>query len=110
MYINHGSCIKSRHTVTNKALHSHDVRLPVSDVDFQNEVSGYGMAGFICDINNNGSDEESSMRLRMLRMHFKLRHLNTGCYLFSHKVKLPEWGFDQQKVTYNKNAVKANLP
>jgi hypothetical protein len=22
----------------------------------------------------------------------------TGCYLFSHKVKLPEWGFEQQEV------------
>ncbi|KAG0699491.1 hypothetical protein DFH29DRAFT_877232 [Suillus ampliporus] len=66
------------------------------------------MAGFICNINTNGSDKESSMCLRMPRMHFKLRHLNTGCYLFSHKVKLPKWGFNQQEVTYNKNAVKAN--
>ena len=23
----------------------------------------------------------------------------TGCYLFSHKVKLPEWGFEQQEVS-----------
>ncbi|KAG0702486.1 MIR motif-containing protein [Suillus ampliporus] len=95
--------------MTDKALHSHDVSQPVSDVDFQNEVSGYGMAGFIRNINNNSSDKESSTRLRMLRMHFKLRHLNTGYYLFSHKVKLPEWGFNQQEVTYNKNTVKANL-
>ncbi|KAG0702957.1 MIR motif-containing protein [Suillus ampliporus] len=109
MYINHGSRIKSRHIVTNKALHSHDICPPVSDVDFQNEVSGYNMAGFIGDINDDSSDKELSMHLRMLRMHFKLRHLNTGCYLFSHKVKLPKWGFNQQEVTYNKNAVKANL-
>jgi dolichyl-phosphate-mannose-protein mannosyltransferase len=34
-----------------------------------------------------------------------LRHALTGCYLFSHKVKLPEWGFEQQEVTCNKNAV-----
>lgn len=27
----------------------------------------------------------------------------TGCYLFSHKVKLPDWGFEQQEVTCNKN-------
>ncbi|KAG2124692.1 glycosyltransferase family 39 protein [Suillus clintonianus] len=117
VYIDHGSHIKLRHVVTDKALHSHEVRPPVSDVDFQNEVSGYGMAGFIGDINDDWvveiekgdrNDKESSKRLRTLRTHFKLRHLNTGCYLFSHKVKLPEWGFDQQEVTCNKNAVKAN--
>lgn len=117
VYIDHGSRIKLRHIVTDKALHSHEVRPPVSDVDFQNEVSAYGLTGFVGDINDDWvveiekgdrSDKESSKRLRTLRTHFKLRHLNTGCYLFSHKVKLPEWGFDQQEVTCNKNAVKAN--
>lgn len=38
-------------------------------------------------------------RLRTLRSHFRLRHAMTGCYLFSHKVKLPEWGFEQQEVS-----------
>ncbi|KAG2339153.1 glycosyltransferase family 39 protein [Suillus weaverae] len=117
VYIDHGSRIKLRHIVTDKALHSHEVRPPVSDVDFQNEVSAYGMTGFVGDINDDwvveiekgdSSDKESSKRLRTLRTHFKLRHLNSGCYLFSHKVKLPEWGFEQQEVTCNKNAVKAN--
>lgn len=117
VYIDHGSHIKLRHLVTDRGLHSHEVRPPVSDVDFQNEVSAYGMPGFIGDINDDwvveiekgdSSDKESGKRLRTLRTHFKLRHLNTGCYLFSHKVKLPEWGFDQQEVTCNKNAVKEN--
>ncbi|KAF8844790.1 glycosyltransferase family 39 protein [Paxillus ammoniavirescens] len=116
-YIKHGSRIKLRHIVTDKALHSHDVRPPVSDVDFQCEVSAYGQAGFVGDINDDWvieiekgdkSDRESSKRVRTLRTHFKLRHLNTGCYLFSHKVKLPDWGFEQQEVTCNKNAVKKN--
>ncbi|KAI6003327.1 glycosyltransferase family 39 protein, partial [Pisolithus marmoratus] len=116
-YIKHGSRIRLRHTVTDKALHSHDVRPPVSDVDFQNEVSGYGMAGFTGDLNDDWvieiergdkSDKESSKRLKTLRTHFKLRHFMTGCYLFSHAVKLPEWAFDQQEVTCNKQAVKTN--
>lgn len=47
-------------------------------------------------------------RLRTLRSHFRLRHVMTGCYLFSHKVKLPEWGFEQQEVTCNKNPVWDN--
>lgn len=116
-YIKDGSRIKLRHIVTDKSLHSHDLRPPVSDVDFQNEVSGYGMAGYSGDINDDwvvvidkgdNSDRESGKRLKTLRTHFRLRHLNTGCYLFSHKVKLPEWGYEQQEVTCNKNAVRAN--
>ncbi|KAG7096490.1 hypothetical protein E1B28_003920 [Marasmius oreades] len=116
-WITPGMRIRLRHLTTDKNLHSHDVRPPVSDVDFQNEVSGYGYAGFEGDGNDDWfveidhgdkRDKESSKRLRTLRTTFRLRHALTGCYLFSHKVKLPEWGFEQQEVTCNKNAVKDN--
>lgn len=40
-----GAKIRLAHVVTEKRLHSHDVRPPVSEVDFQNEVSGYGFPG-----------------------------------------------------------------
>ena len=109
--------IRLRHIVTEKNLHSHDYRPPVSDVDFQNEVSAYGMTGFIGDANDDWlveiergdkGDKESSKRLRTLRTVFRLKHAMTGCYLFSHKVKLPDWGFEQQEVTCNKDAMKLN--
>ncbi|KAI0075395.1 glycosyltransferase family 39 protein [Panus rudis PR-1116 ss-1] len=115
--ISNGMRVKLRHIATEKCLHSHEIRPPVSDVDFQNEVSGYGMPGFEGDANDDwiveiyeGSkkDPESSKRLRTLRSHFRLKHVLTGCYLFSHKVKLPEWAYEQQEVTCNKNAVLAN--
>jgi dolichyl-phosphate-mannose--protein O-mannosyl transferase len=89
----------------------------VSDVDFQNEVSGYGLPGFAGDANDewiveietgDKRDKHSWNRLRTLRTHFRLRHMMTGCYLFSHKVKLPDWGYEQQEVTCNKNAVRPN--
>jgi len=98
-------------------LHSHEIRPPVSDVDFQNEVSGYGLPGFAGDANDewileietgDKRDKKSWDRLRTLRTHFRLRHMMSGCYLFSHKVKLPDWGYEQQEVTCNKNAVRAN--
>ncbi|EEB93667.1 hypothetical protein MPER_07642, partial [Moniliophthora perniciosa FA553] len=82
-----------------------------------NEVSGYGFPGFEGDGNDDWfleidhgdkRDRESHKRLRTLRTKFRLRHALTGCYLFSHKVKLPEWGFEQQEVTCNKNAVRDN--
>lgn len=109
--------IKLRHTVTEKHLHSHDHRPPVSEVDFQNEVSAYGMPGFAGDANDDWfveivkgdkRDSESTKRLRTLRSKFRLRHALTGCYLFSHKVKLPDWAYEQQEVTCNKNAVFDN--
>lgn len=116
-YIKPDTRIKLYHIATGKHLHSHDVRPPISDVDFQNEVSAYGESEYGGDANDdwvveieNGDkrDSESSKRLRTLRTHFRLRHYMTGCYLFSHKVKLPDWGFEQQEVTCNKNAARAN--
>jgi len=41
--------IRLHHIMTEKRLHSHDVRPPVSEVDFQNEVSAYGFPGFLGD-------------------------------------------------------------
>jgi len=116
-YITPRMRIKLRHLTTEKHLHSHDIRPPVSDVDFQNEVSAYGMPGFTGDANDDWfveiergdkRDKESYKRLRTLRTVFRLRHALTGCYLFSHKVKLPDWGYEQQEVTCNKNSPKEN--
>jgi dolichyl-phosphate-mannose-protein mannosyltransferase len=117
VYLENGSRIKLRHISTEKNLHSHDYRPPVSEVDFQNEVSAYGMPGFIGDMNDDwvveiekGSkrDSVSGRRVRTLGTQLRLKHALTGCYLFSHKVKLPTWAYEQQEVTCNKNAVKAN--
>ena len=113
------SFIRLHHGSTGKKLHSHDVRAPISEVDFQNEVSAYGFVDFEGDANDNFQieieggetdrrDRHAKKRLRALRTKFRLRHVLTGCYLFSHKVKLPEWGFEQQEVTCNRNPTKAN--
>ncbi|KAG8902400.1 hypothetical protein FRB99_004525 [Tulasnella sp. 403] len=116
-YVTPGMVVRFEHVSTSKRLHSHDMRPPVSEVDFQNEVSGYGFPGFIGDANDNwiveiehGSnrDKHSHKRVRTIRTVFRLRHALQGCYLFSHKVKLPDWGYEQQEVTCNKNAVKEN--
>ncbi|KAJ3751469.1 hypothetical protein DFH05DRAFT_1570344 [Lentinula detonsa] len=100
-YITPGMRIKLSHISTEKMLHSHDIRPPVSEVDFQNEVSAYGAPGFQDDANDDWIleiDEAASREaVKTLRTKFRLRHALTGCYLFSHKVKLPEWGFEQQE-------------
>lgn len=82
-----------------------------------NRGSAYGYKGFDGDANDifrveivrhlsDGS--EAKKRLRTIQTKFKLVHLMTGCVLFSHKVKLPEWGFEQQEVTCAKGATLPN--
>lgn len=117
-YLTDKMFIRLHHPSSGKKLHSHDIRPPVSEVDFQNEVSAYGFPDFEGDANDNfqveivpeetDKDKYAKKRVRALRTKFRLRHVLTGCYLFSHKVKLPDWAFDQQEVTCNKNPTKAN--
>lgn len=54
------------------------------------------------------SGSEAKKRLRTIQTKFKLVHVMTGCVLFSHKVKLPDWGFEQQEVTCAKGATLPN--
>ncbi|KAF2862167.1 glycosyltransferase family 39 protein [Piedraia hortae CBS 480.64] len=107
-WVKDGSVIKLYHITTDRRVHSHDVRPPITEADWQNEVSAYGYEGFEGDANDlfkveivkSMSDgEEAKNRLRTIQTKFKLVHIMTGCVLFSHPVKLPEWGFEQQEVT-----------
>ncbi|PYI25087.1 PMT-domain-containing protein [Aspergillus indologenus CBS 114.80] len=116
-YIEDGATIKLNHFVTRRRVHSHDERPPVTDVDWQFEVSAYGYDGFPGDANDlfrveivkSMSDgEEAKKRLRTIQTKFRLVHVMTNCVLFSHKVKLPEWGFDQQEVTCARGATLPN--
>jgi dolichyl-phosphate-mannose-protein mannosyltransferase len=52
-YLTPGAVFRLQHVITGKHLHSHDVRPPVSEVDFQQEISGYGFDGFEGDANDN---------------------------------------------------------
>ncbi|CAG8542405.1 6449_t:CDS:2 [Acaulospora colombiana] len=116
-WITHYSVIRLNHIATSRRLHSHEVRPSVTDADYHNEVSAYGFEGFGGDANDHWrveivesdpSDLESEKRLRTIHSKFRLRHMMTGCYLFSHRVKLPEWGFEQQEVTCIKGGTYPN--
>ncbi|KAJ5692189.1 Dolichyl-phosphate-mannose--protein mannosyltransferase 1 [Penicillium macrosclerotiorum] len=107
-FIEDGAVIRLYHTITNRRVHSHDERPPVTEADWQFEVSAYGYEGFPGDANDlfkieivkSLSDgDEAKKRLRTIQTKFKLVHVMTGCVLFSHKVKLPDWGYEQQEVT-----------
>jgi dolichyl-phosphate-mannose-protein mannosyltransferase len=116
-HIMDGDVIKLYHLITNRRLHSHDQRPPVTEADWQQEVSAYGYEGFEGDANDMFRVEiiksmsdgiEAKQRLRTIQTKFKLVHIMTGCVLFSHKVKLPEWGFEQQEVTCAKGGTLPN--
>lgn len=106
--IHDGTKIRLKHITTQKRLHSHDHKCPVTSADWQKEVSCYGFDGFEGDPNDDfvveiqkkyTKNPEAQENLRALQSVFRLRHAMTGCYLFSHEVKLPDWGFEQQEVT-----------
>ncbi|AET40351.1 dolichyl-phosphate-mannose-protein mannosyltransferase PMT1 Ecym_5615 [Eremothecium cymbalariae DBVPG len=104
-----GTKIRLQHILTKHRLHSHDHKPPVSESsDWQKEVSAYGFEGFEGDANDDWIveiDKDSSApgeareRIRAIETKFRLKHAMTGCMLFSHEVKLPKWGFEQQEVT-----------
>ena len=116
-WIENGDMIRLYHINTDRRLHSHDVRPPVTEAEWQNEVTAYGYEGFEGDandlfrveiINPLSENDEARKRLRTIQTKFKLVHVMTGCVLFSHKVKLPEWGFEQQEVTCAKGGTLPN--
>lgn len=107
-YIKNGQVLRLYHQNTHRRLHSHDVRPPISEQEWQNEVSAYGFEGFDGDANDYfrveivGKQTKGAVakeRLRVIETKFRLVHVMTGCVLFSHKVKLPEWASEQQEVT-----------
>ncbi|KAJ5299441.1 Dolichyl-phosphate-mannose--protein mannosyltransferase 1 [Penicillium atrosanguineum] len=115
--IEDGSVIRLYHQITHRRIHSHDERPPVTEADWQFEISAYGYEGFPGDANDLFKVEivksmsdgaEAKKHLRTIQTKFKLVHVMTGCVLFSHKVKLPEWGWEQQEVTCAKGGTLPN--
>lgn len=114
-YVKHGDYIRLLHAPTSKRLHSHDNKPPVTETENHFEVSGYGSEGFEGDSNDEwrleildyaGGDKAAGAELHTLRSKFKLVHPNMACDLFSHRVKLPKWGFEQQEVTCLRSAAR----
>ena len=116
-FIKNGDVLRLHHATTSRRLHSHDQRPPVTEADWQQEVSCYGYEGFEGDANDffkveiikSMSDGEvAKERVRTIQTKFRLVHIMTGCALFSHKVKLPDWAWEQQEVTCAKQGTLPN--
>lgn len=116
-HIKDGTILRLYHRNTHRRLHSHDVRPPITEAEWQNEVSAYGFEGFPGDANDHFRVEIvkkkshgalAKQRLRTIETKFRLVHIMTGCVLFSHKVKLPDWASEQQEVTCAKGGTLPN--
>lgn len=102
-----GDKVRLVHVNTKRRLHSHDEKPPVSERDWQKEVSCYGYDGFGGDANDDWIFEvvkhktkgRAQKEIRSIETIFRLRHAMTGHYLFSSETKLPGWGFEQQEVS-----------
>ncbi|KAK9449638.1 Dolichyl-phosphate-mannose-protein mannosyltransferase-domain-containing protein [Limtongia smithiae] len=117
VYLKNGDIVRLQHVSTTRRLHSHDVRPPVTEAEWQQEVSAYGYKGFSGDANDNFRIEivrseskpgEAQEYLRAIDTKFRLVHTMTHCALFSHKVKLPSWGYEQQEVTCARQGTMPN--
>jgi len=107
-YVKDGDVIRLVHAETQRNLHSHDIKAPVSKR--VNEVSGYGNST-IGDANDlwkveivSDQYDSKSKTIHALFTTFRLRHVQSGCLLQSSGASYPEWGFKQGEVVCDKHA------
>lgn len=104
-----GDVIRLYHKATGKYLHVNDVRPPISEHDYSNEVSCNGDRNLLKDINYEfkvriaTSKPHGFMGLPLIKLRatesvFQLIHQGTKCILLGHNVVLPKWGFCQKEV------------
>ncbi|VVT50575.1 uncharacterized protein SAPINGB_P002809 [Magnusiomyces paraingens] len=100
--------VRIRHLQTSRRLHTHKKRSPITDSEWQFEVSGYGAEGYPGDLNDIwkveivdhlSKNNESKQEVNAINSIVRFKHLILGCYLFTHPRKLPEYAHDQQEIT-----------
>lgn len=100
--VKNGDIIRLIHNLTGRALHSHRVQAPLNKNDY--EVSAYGAIEYedpndLWQVEIVRDTRTGDPIIRALSTRFRLKHVETGCYLKSRNNKLPEWGFGQGEVS-----------
>ncbi|ORX81804.1 glycosyltransferase family 39 protein [Basidiobolus meristosporus CBS 931.73] len=111
-WVKNGDVVRLLHSVTNKRLHSHSVKAPVSNSKIHFEVSGYEWGDDndlwkVVIYDHDRDVPESADRLMAFHSKFKLVHTRMSCDLYSSEKKLPKWGFDQLEVACMRQAKPA---
>ncbi|EGW33789.1 uncharacterized protein SPAPADRAFT_54076 [Spathaspora passalidarum NRRL Y-27907] len=104
-----GDTIRLYHRSTGKYLHVNDVRPPLSEHEYANEVSCDGDRNLLGDINYeftvrivskkpHSKNDLPLIKLRATESIFQLIHRGTKCVVMSHEAKLPKWGMGYNEV------------
>ncbi|KAJ1773358.1 Protein O-mannosyltransferase 2 [Coemansia sp. RSA 1813] len=107
-FVKDGDIIRLLHFRTQRNLHSHAVKAPMSKRDL--EVSGYGTGGTYPDSNDHWRVEfvqeliknNPEHRLRALATRFRLHHVNQKCTLRASGKSLPQWAWRQAEIACDK--------
>ncbi|XP_064403207.1 protein O-mannosyl-transferase 2-like isoform X2 [Halichondria panicea] len=107
--LTHGDWVVLEHTTTQRNLHSHALKAPMTATHYQVTCYGEDGAG---DANDVWEVEVvggvSGDPVRTVASKIRLRHVNVGCYLHSHSTQLPKWGWEQLEVTCNPRRLDKN--
>lgn len=100
--LKHGDIIRLSHVGTGANLHSHPLKAPVSEKDYEasgylNRTLGDAYDHWVMEIYDDLVGDNQG-RVRTLSTRFRLRHHSLGCYLTPSGARLPEWGFGQGEV------------
>lgn len=102
------SYVRIRHLQTLRRLHTHRKPPPMTQSDWQFEVTGYGAEGYPGDLNdiwkieiveNLSKTNASKTEFHAINSIVRFKHLILGCYLLTHPQKLPEYAHEQQEIT-----------
>lgn len=108
-FVRSGDWISLEHTMTHRNLHSHVQKAPMTQAHYQ--VTGYGEGG-VGDVNDYWVVETvggvTGEKIRTVASLIRLKHVTMGCYLHSHSIQLPKWGWEQLEVTCNPRAGDKN--
>lgn len=105
-----GDTIRLYHKGTGRFLHVNDMRPPVTEHDYANEVScNSNRKELLGDVNYefkvrilakepHAPNNLAMIKLRSTELVFQLLHQGTKCLMFAHMCRLPRWAFGQKEV------------
>lgn len=104
-----GDVVRLFHKATGKYLRVNDVRPPITEKDYANEVACDGNKTQLGDVNYefkvrilqkkpHGTTNLPMIKLRATESVFQLFHQGTRCTMVGHGGKLPKWAFGQNEV------------
>lgn len=94
--------IRLRHLATGKLLRASSAKPPISEQEYNSEISCTGSSNYTGDSDELWTvisvDDPLHSGIKPLKSVVKFLNEGQGCTMLAHDTKLPEWGFYQQEV------------